>query len=120
MLGWVLAVNAAAAIVILLFGETAVLAVAGPRWLAAVPLMRILAVATVFRAMVVLTGQLLDGLGQPALTMRLNAGRLVALLVVLPPLAAWAGSHGVAQGVLVANAGAALFALRLSGRVVSS
>ena len=120
MLGWILAVNAAAAIVILLFGEAAIVALAGDRWLPAVPLMRILAVAMVFRAVVVLSGQLLDAVGQPALTMRLNAGRLATLLVVLPPLAAWAGSHGVAQGVLLANAGAALFALRLSARVTSS
>jgi O-antigen/teichoic acid export membrane protein len=120
MLGWILVVNAAAAIVILLFGETAIVALAGDRWLPAVPLMQILAVAMVFRAVVVLSGQLLDAVGQPALTMRLNAGRLATLLVVLPPLAAWAGSHGVAQGVLLANAGAALFALRLSARVTSS
>lgn len=119
MLWWVLAVNTAAALVILLFAETAVVALAGPRWLDAVPLMRVLAVAMVFRAVIVLSGQLFDAVGQPALTMRLNAGRLVTLLVVLPPLAAWTGSHGVAQGVLLANAGAAMLALRLSTRVVS-
>ncbi len=119
MLGWVLGVNAGAAILILLFAEAAALALPGRRWLAAVPLMRILAVAMVFRAVVVLTGQLLDAVGQPALTMRLNAARLAALLVVLPPLAAWTGLHGVAQGVLLANAGAALIALRFSARVIS-
>lgn len=118
MLGWVFAVNAAAAIGLLLIAEIAVHAVAGPQWLTAVPVMRILALAMPFRAVVVLTGQLLDGVGQPALTMRLNGMRLAALLVVLPLLGGWAGVHGVAQGVLLANAGAGVLALRLSARVL--
>lgn len=52
-------------------------------------------------------------------TWRLNGIRLAALLVVLPILGGWAGVHGVAQGVLLANAGAALLALRFSTRVMS-
>lgn len=120
MLGWVFAVNGAAAVVIVVFGEAAVEVVAGRQWLDAVPVMRILAVAMLFRAVVVLTGQLFDAEEQPALTMRLNAARLAALLVVIPPLAWWGGVHGVAQGVLLTNAAAAVFAVRLSARVLSA
>jgi teichuronic acid exporter len=120
VLGWVLAVNGAAAMAIVLFGDDVVRMIAGERWLPAVPLLRILAVAMVFRAVIVLTGQLLDAVGEPALTLRLNAVRFVALLVVLPLLAAYGGLNGVAQAVLVATAGAALLAGRFSARVLSS
>jgi O-antigen/teichoic acid export membrane protein len=120
MLWWVVAVNAASAVVILVFGEAAVHAVAGHQWLPAVPIMRMLAVAMLFRAILVLTGQLLDAVGQPAQTMRLNAVRLAILVVLLAPLAAWGGLRGVALAVLVANAVAALRAARLSARALSS
>lgn len=118
MLAGVFAVNCAAAMFVIFLGEMAVEAVAGPRWLAAVPVLKILAIAMPFRAVVVLTGQLLDAIGQPAATMQLNAVRLVSLLVLLPSLGEWGGAQGVAQGVLLANAGAALFSLRLSTRMV--
>ena len=118
MLRSVLAVNTAAALLIVSFGDTAVSAVAGEQWLAAVPLMRVLAIAMLFRAVIVLTGQLLDAMGQPALTMRLNAVRLVALIVLLPAFSAWFGLYGIAQAVLLANAAAVLYAMRLSARVL--
>lgn len=114
LLRWVVGVNAAAAGVILLFAGIAVQAVVGDRWLPSVPLMRILAIGMACRAVVVLTGQLLDAIGRPAATMRLNAWRLAFLVVLLPPLAIGGGLPGVALAVLLANAGAALFALRLS------
>ena len=120
LLLWVFWVNVAAAIVILIAGEAAVEAVVGPQWLPALPLMRILAFAMPFRAILLLAGQLLDARGQPELTMRLNAIRLAALIVVLPALAGWSGVQGVAQGVLLANAGAAVLALRLSTRVLAA
>lgn len=119
MVGWIGAGNAAAALAIVLFGGPAVAAIAGPRWLAAVPLLRILAVAMVFRAVVVLAGQALDAMRRPALTLRLNAWRLAALVVLLPLLTAWGGLPGVATAVLLANAAVAWRALRLSQQVVS-
>jgi PST family polysaccharide transporter/lipopolysaccharide exporter len=119
MLGWVCAGNAAAALAIVLFAGPAVAAIAGPRWLPAVPLMRILAVAMLFRAIVVFAGQVLDALRRPTLTLRLNAERLVALAVLLPLLGAWAGLPGIAAAVLLANAAVAWRALRLSRRAVS-
>jgi O-antigen/teichoic acid export membrane protein len=111
--------NAAAALAIVLLGGPAVAAIAGPRWLAAVPLIRILAVAMFFRAVVVLAGQALDAMRRPALTLRLNAERLAALVIVLPLLGAWGGLPGIAAAVLLANAAVASRALRLLVRVVS-
>lgn len=119
MLGSVVAGNVLGAALIVLFGHAAVQAVAGERWLVAVPVMRILAVAMVFRAIIVLTGQLLDAVGQPAQTLRLNAVRLTALIVLLPPLAVWGSLRGIALAVLLAGAGAALLAMRLSVRVLA-
>jgi O-antigen/teichoic acid export membrane protein len=119
MLRWVLAVNTGTAIVIALFGHVAVRAVAGEHWLAAIPLMRILAVAVLFRAVVVLTGQLLDAMGQPALTLRLNGVRLATLIVLLPGMAAWGGVQGIAYAVVLASACAAVLATRFSARVLS-
>ena len=115
MLWAVVGVNVAAAAVILLFAEHAV-AVVAPRWLDAVPLMHILAVAMVFRGVVILAGQLLDGIGQPALTVRLNAERLAVLVVLLPALMWRTGLTGLALAVLVTNAGAALRAVQLAAR----
>lgn len=120
LLGGVFAVNVGVAIVILVAGEAVVEAVAGARWLPALPLMRVLAFAMPFRAVVVLTGQLLDARAQPQLTLRLNALRLAGLIVVLPMLARWSGVQGVAYGVLLANACAAALALRLATRVLSA
>lgn len=114
----VIVVNGAAAIAIVLFGDAVVRVIAGDRWLPAVPVMRILALAMVCRALIVLTGQLLDAVGQPALTMRLNAVRLASLIVLLPPLAAYGGLLGVAQAILIGTSGAALFAHRLAARVL--
>jgi O-antigen/teichoic acid export membrane protein len=120
MLGWVVAVNAASVVIILVFGETLVVTMAGRQWLPAVPVLKILVVAMLFRGIVVLTGQLLDALGQPARTMRLNAVRLGILVAAVAPLAAWDGPRGVALAVLVANAIAALTATRLSARALST
>jgi O-antigen/teichoic acid export membrane protein len=87
--------------------------VAGELWLEAVPVLRILAIAMWARPIVVLTGQMLDAVGQPAQTLRLNAVRLAVPGALLPALAAWSGLNGVAQAVLLANGAAALFATRL-------
>jgi O-antigen/teichoic acid export membrane protein len=119
MLGWVCAGNAVAALAIVLLGGPAVAAIAGPRWLPAVPLMRILAVAMLFRAVVVFAGQALDAMRRPTLTLHLNAERLAALVVMLPLLGAWGGLSGFATAVLLANAAVAWRALRVPLRVVS-
>jgi PST family polysaccharide transporter/lipopolysaccharide exporter len=120
MLRWIVAVNTATALTIILFGEAVVRTVAGDRWIPAIPLMRILAVAALFRAVVVLTGQLLDGRGRPALTLRLNAVRLVLLVALLPGMAVWGGVQGIAWAVVLASAGAAALAMRFSARLLSS
>lgn len=115
MLWAVVGVNVAAAAFILLFAERAVAAVA-PRWLDAVPVMQILAVAMVFRGVIILAGQLLDGVGQPARTLRLNAERLAVLVLLLPALMWRTGLTGVALAVVVTNAAAAVRAVQLAAR----
>jgi O-antigen/teichoic acid export membrane protein len=120
LLLWVCAGNAAAAIAILLCSQPAVLLIAGRQWLPAVPLMRILAIAMLFRAVVVLTGQLLDAMHRPALTLKLTAERLAALVVLLAVVALWRDLQGVAFAVLVANAAAAWRALKLSETAMRS
>jgi O-antigen/teichoic acid export membrane protein len=91
----------------------------GGAWRPAVPLMRVLAFAIVFRAVVVLAGQLLDGVGRPALTMRVNAVRLGVLAALLPALALSGGLHGIPHAVLLANATAAVLAIRSSAIVLA-
>ena len=72
MLGMVLAVNGTAALVMVLDAPAAVDAVAGEPWLAAGPVLRILAIAMWARAIAGLTGQMLDAARQPAQTLRLK------------------------------------------------
>jgi O-antigen/teichoic acid export membrane protein len=120
MLRAVLVVNIAAAVLILVFGKIAVEIVAGRQWLTAVPLMRILALAMLFRAVIVLTGQLLDAIGRPAVTMRINAFRLLVLAVLLAAPASWSSLSGIAAAVLIANAAAAVVAIRSAARYVSA
>jgi O-antigen/teichoic acid export membrane protein len=119
MLAWVLGVNGAAALGILLLGEAAVRISVGERWIGSVPVMRVLAVAMLLRGVTVLTGQLLDAVGQPARTLRLNALRFAALVILVPALGMRGGLVGVASAVLAANAAAALLALRFAERATA-
>ncbi|MGH7607925.1 MAG: oligosaccharide flippase family protein, partial [Gemmatimonadales bacterium] len=103
----VVLVSSAFAVVVLLFGDVLVARLVGSHWLPAVPPLRILAAAMVFRAVVVVAGQLFDGVRQPRLTLRVNAVRLGVLLVAIGPLT-WAfGTRGVAGSVLLASLAAA-------------
>lgn len=120
LLGAVVAVNAASALVILVLGEAAVGAIAGARWLPALAVMQVLALAMPFRAVIVLTSQLLDARAKPTWTVRLNAVRLAALVVVLPLFSVWGGVRGVAFGVLIVNAGIATLALHTSSRALAA
>ncbi len=114
------AVNLMAAICTILLGPAVISVLAGERWLEAVPVMRILSIAMLFRAPVILVGQLFDGCRRPELTLRLNAVRLGALILLLPPLARWSGLPGIAGAVLVINVLAAAMALRSSARMLRS
>jgi O-antigen/teichoic acid export membrane protein len=120
MLASAFAVNLMAAICTILLGPAVISVLAGERWLEAVPVMRILSIAMLFRAPVILVGQLFDGCRRPELTLRLNAVRLGALILLLPPLARWSGLPGIAGAVLVINVLAAAMALRWSARMLRS
>ena len=77
----VVAGNCAFAAALLLFAHPLVARLLGPEWLPAVPVLRILAVAMVFRAVVVLTSELFHALLRPRLTFQVNAVRLVVMVV---------------------------------------
>lgn len=107
MLRLVLWVNCAFAAALLLFAGPAVGWVLGARWAAAVPVLRILAVAMVFRAVVVLASELFHAVRRPRLTTQVNAVRLGVMLATLLPLVRAWGLPGAAASVLLASAAAA-------------
>ncbi|HVL69165.1 MAG TPA: oligosaccharide flippase family protein [Vicinamibacterales bacterium] len=110
----VITVHAIAAALFLTLGEFGVRTVAGERWMGAVPLLRVLALAMLFRGVIVLTGQFLDAVGRPDRTLLLNAARLGLLIVLLPAGHSRAGAQGIAVAVLVASAAASLIGLRFA------
>jgi O-antigen/teichoic acid export membrane protein len=73
-----------------------------------VPVLRILAVAMVFRAGVVLASELFHAVRRPRLTTQVNALRLAVMLATLLPLARAWGLRGAAVSVLLASVAAAL------------
>jgi lipopolysaccharide exporter len=114
----VLTANAAVTAAMLVFAPAIVSAATGDRWMAAVPALRILSAAMFCRALIVITGQLLDAVGRPQQTLQLNAVRL-ALLAASVPIALTSGIEGVALAVLGANALAAVVGLRLASGTLS-
>lgn len=117
--GTVVAANVAAALAIIATAGVVIPRLVGPRWAEAVPVLRVLAVAMIFRAMIVFGGQFLDALRHPRLTVVVNAARLGVLAAGVLPLAARWGLNGVACAVLLASAAGAALAVVLSERVVS-
>jgi O-antigen/teichoic acid export membrane protein len=107
----VLVVNCAFAAVMVVWGGPVLARLLGPSWLPAVPVLRILAVAMVFRAVVVIAGGLFGAVRVPSNTMRVNAVRLAVMLATIFPLMWRFGMEGVAASVLVASAAAALVSL---------
>jgi PST family polysaccharide transporter/lipopolysaccharide exporter len=108
MLRLVVGVNCAFAAGVLLFAGPVVRWTLGAEWLDAVPVLRILAVAMVFRAGVVLASELFHAVRRPRLTTQVNALRLAVMLVTLLPLARAWGLRGAAVSVLLASVAAAL------------
>jgi O-antigen/teichoic acid export membrane protein len=107
----VLVANCAFAVGVLLWGGTLLARLLGPEWLPAVPVLRILVVAMVFRAVVVVAGELFHALRRPGITVRVNAVRLAVMLATIFPLVHRYGMEGVAISVLLASAAAAALSL---------
>ena len=110
-LGVVLAANCAFAAGVLLWGGPLLGRLLGPAWLPAVPVLRILVVAMVFRAAAATAGGLFEAVRRPSITARVNAVRLAVMLATIFPLMHRFGMEGVAGSVLLASAAAAALAL---------
>ncbi|HEX2077845.1 MAG TPA: oligosaccharide flippase family protein [Longimicrobium sp.] len=112
MLRLAVAANCAFAAALLLFAHPLVGRLLGPEWLPAVPVLRILAVAMVFRAVVVLASELFHALRRPHLTFQVNAVRLAVMLASIVPLTYGYGMSGAAFSVLLGGLIATLLCLR--------
>lgn len=108
MLRLVLLVNCAFSGAVLLFAGPLVGWTLGAEWAAAVPVLRILVVAMVFRAVVVLASELFHAVRRPRLTTEVNAVRLAVMLAAILPLVRAYGVQGAAAAVLLASVVAAL------------
>jgi len=90
----------------------------GPHWLAAVPLVQLLAVAGLGRGMNATMGALLIGVGRPAEVTRVSAIVLIVLAAALVPLGWMWGLAGVCCAVAVMQWTGTVLLCRLVGRVV--
>ncbi|HVG46087.1 MAG TPA: oligosaccharide flippase family protein [Longimicrobium sp.] len=111
-LGVALAANCAFAAGVLLWGGPLLARLLGPAWLPAVPVLRILVVAMVFRSVVAICGGLFEAVRRPSITARVNAVRLAVMLATIFPLMHRFGMEGVAGSVLLASAAAAALSLQ--------
>ncbi|HYJ80778.1 MAG TPA: oligosaccharide flippase family protein, partial [Longimicrobiaceae bacterium] len=110
----VLAACCAYAVAVCLLGGPLLERLLGPEWRAAVPALRILAVAMVFRAVVVVASELFNAAGRPHLALQVNALRLVVMLAAIYPLMQAFGLPGVALAVLLAGLASAAMGLYLA------
>jgi O-antigen/teichoic acid export membrane protein len=107
----VLAANCAFALAMLLWARPLLAWLLGPEWLAAVPVLRILVVAMVFRAVVVLAGELFSAVRRPSISLQVNAVRVGVMLSTLVPLVYRYGMEGAAVSVLLASVVACVLSL---------
>ena len=73
----------------------------GEKWLAIVPVIRVLAVSGVVRAIAATTGPIFHGLGIPAVDTFWQVIRLIVLICTIYPLSVYWGLNGVALAVLL-------------------
>lgn len=113
-----LAANCAFAVAVAVAAGPVLERLLGRAWLPAVPVLRILAVAMVFRAVVVVSTELFQAVDRPRLTLQVNAVRVGVMLAAIFPLLRWRGLQGVAAAVLLGGAASALLALRRARAVL--
>lgn len=111
VLGGLVAVNAAYAALLLLVAAPVLRRALGSAWLPALPVLRILVVAMVFRGVVMAAGELFHALRRPRLTVEVNALRLGVMLAAILPLMRSHGLAGVALSVLLSSVAAAALSL---------
>jgi len=88
----------------MLFTEPMIRLALGAKWLAAAPVIKILAVSSLLRGLSGLGTWLFFAAGYPKYSFLVNALRLALLSVLVVPLALWFGLTGVALAVLTATA----------------
>jgi O-antigen/teichoic acid export membrane protein len=108
----VMTVNCAFAAAVLLLAGPVLGGLLGPAWLPAVPVLRILVVAMVFRGIVLVTGELFNAVRRPGMAAEVNAVRLGVMLAAIFPLMYRYGLQGVAVSVLLSSIAAAALSLR--------
>lgn len=80
----------------------------GESWLSAVPILRVLAVAMVFRGIIVIATEAFYAAERPGLAFLTNVVRVAVMTVTIYPLAKIFGTMGVALSVLICSAAAAV------------
>lgn len=103
-----IAVNGGFALAIVVAAPAVVPRLLGPAWLPAVPLVRILAIAMLFRGVMLFASQLFYAVERPDLAFAVNGVRVAVLTLTIYPLLQLAGTVGVAVSVLLSCAAAAL------------
>jgi O-antigen/teichoic acid export membrane protein len=84
----------------------------GAEWQPVAPVVQILAVAMVFRAVLVVSSELLYAVGHPRAPLRMHLVRTVVLLLATYPLLRALGVPGVAVAVLLSNVTATVICVR--------
>jgi O-antigen/teichoic acid export membrane protein len=107
----VVAANCAFALGVLLWAGPVLGRLLGPEWLPAVPVLRILVVAMVFRGVAMVAAELFHAVRRPGLTLQVNAARVAVMLATLVPLVHRFGMEGAAVSVLLASVAAAVLSL---------
>jgi hypothetical protein len=79
----------------------------GEKWLSAVPILRVLAVAMVFRGIIIIASEAFYAAERPGLAFLTNAVRVAVMAITIYPLAKIFGTMGVAYSVLVCSVAAA-------------
>jgi O-antigen/teichoic acid export membrane protein len=107
----VVAVHVVFAVAVLLLAPSAV-RLLGAAWRPTAPVVQILAVAMVFRAVLVVSSELLNAVGHPRAMLHAHLVRASVLLLTAYPLLRALGVPGIAVAVLLSSAAGAVGTLR--------
>lgn len=76
----------------------------GSKWLAVAPLMKLLALTGLLRSIAATAGPLFQGVGKPALDLKMNLWRMAVMLLTIYPFSVYYGINGVCLSVLLSVA----------------
>ena len=106
--GAVTGVTTAFALIIAVAANPIVRILLGEKWLSAVPVLRVLAVAMVFRGIIIIASEAFYAGERPGLAFLTNAVRVGVMAITIYPLAKYFGTIGVAYSVLICSIAAAV------------